>query len=278
MARAHLPDGQCADLALEPPPGSTVAAPRACAPRLGTDVFYFDSLLIAKLPEVVRQHAGGRAALVFCNSRKSTGLAAAALAKQLGSALLQARRVTRRVTRRPTTASSSSSSTCMSSTSTSSICLSHRELHLPTLQGCPPQRRQRLLEAGSRLRDAKLRELVPCGVGFHTAGLEAADRTAVEQLFAEGALAVLCSTGGLAQGVNLPAHLVVLMNTAKYAPRLQGYEEYSTIEVLQMAGRAGRPQFDASGRVVVMTRPDAEQRYTALMGGALHHASDQPSI
>ena len=148
----------------------------------------------------------------------------------------------------------------------------------PPLQGCPPQRRQRLLEAGSRLRDAKLRELVPCGVGFHTAGLEAADRTAVEQLFAEGALAVLCSTGGLAQGVNLPAHLVVLMNTAKYAPRLQGYEEYSTIEVLQMAGRAGRPQFDASGRVVVMTRPDAEQRYTALMGGALHHASDQPSI
>ena len=32
---------------------------------------------------------------------------------------------------------------------------------------------------------------------FALAGLEAADRTAVEQLFAEGALAVLCSTGGL---------------------------------------------------------------------------------
>ena len=108
---------------------------------------------------------------------------------------------------------------------------------------------------------------MPCGVGFHTAGLEAADRTAVEQLFAEGALAVLCSTGGLAQGVNLPAHLVVLMNTAKYAPRLQGYEEYSTIEVLQMAGRAGRPQFDDQGVCVVLTREEVRHRYEQMLGG-----------
>ena len=39
------------------------------------------------------------------------------------------------------------------------------------------------------------------------------------------------------------------------------------IEVLQMAGRAGRPQFDTSGKVVVMTRPDVEQRYSTLIGG-----------
>jgi replicative superfamily II helicase len=34
----------------------------------------------------------------------------------------------------------------------------------------------------ARLRDPKLRECVQCGVGFHTAGLEAADRTGVEQV------------------------------------------------------------------------------------------------
>lgn len=169
-----------------------------------------------------RGTATGRAALVFCNSRKNTGLAAAALTKQLGGALLQAGGAARR---------------------------------------------QRLHEVSARLRDPKLREYVQCGVGFHTAGLEAADRTDVEQLFCEGALPVLCTTSGLAQGVNLPAHLVVLMNTSKYSPQLQQFEEYNMIEVLQMAGRAGRPQFDTSGKVVVMTRPDVEQRYSTLIGG-----------
>ena len=37
------------------------------------------------------------------------------------------------------------------------------------------------------------------GIGFHTAGLDAADRTLVEALFQRGALPVLCSTSGLAQ-------------------------------------------------------------------------------
>jgi len=166
--------------------------------------------------------ATGRAALIFCNSRKNTALAAAALAKHLGGALMQAGGAARR---------------------------------------------QRLHEVSARLRDPKLREYVQCGVGFHTAGLEAADRTDVEQLFCEGALPVLCTTSGLAQGVNLPAHLVVLMNTSKYSPQLQQFEEYNMIEVLQMAGRAGRPQFDTSGKVVVMTRPDVEQRYSTLIGG-----------
>ena len=75
-----------------------------------------------------------------------------------------------------------------------------------------------------------------------------------QALFAEGALPVLCATTGLAQGVNLPARLVVLMNTAKYSSAAGGYEEYTRIETMQMAGRAGRPQFDDQGVCVVMTR------------------------
>jgi len=53
-------------------------------------------------------------------------------------------------------------------------------------------------------------------------------------------------------GVNLPAHLVVLKNTQFYN---QGkYEEYTDTQVLQMIGRAGRPQFDTSATAVIMTR------------------------
>ena len=41
-------------------------------------------------------------------------------------------------------------------------------------------------------------------------------------------------------GVNLPAHLVIVKSTQLYA--MGGYQEYSETQVLQMIGRAGRPQ------------------------------------
>jgi hypothetical protein len=40
-----------------------------------------------------------------------------------------------------------------------------------------------------------------------------ADRAAIEALFREGCLPVLCTTSTLAMGVNLPAHLVVVKST-----------------------------------------------------------------
>ena len=48
------------------------------------------------------------------------------------------------------------------------------------------------------------------------------------------------STSTLAMGVNLPAHLVVVKSTQHYVMGV--YQEYSESQVLQMIGRAGRPQ------------------------------------
>ena len=45
--------------------------------------------------------------------------------------------------------------------------------------------------------------------------------------------------------VNLPARLVVLKNTFMY--NMGKIEDYSEAQVLQMIGRAGRPQFDDQG-------------------------------
>ena len=42
----------------------------------------------------------------------------------------------------------------------------------------------------------------------------------------------------LAMGVNLPAHLVVILNVKRYA--VGGYQQYTKNEILQMTGRAGR--------------------------------------
>lgn len=62
---------------------------------------------------------------------------------------------------------------------------------------------------------------------------------------------VLCTTSTLAQGVNLPCHLVVIKGTRLYDKG--GYREYSRSAVLQMIGRAGRRQFDEFGVAVIMT-------------------------
>lgn len=48
------------------------------------------------------------------------------------------------------------------------------------------------------------------------------------------------STSTLAMGVNLPAHLVVIKSTQHYVMGL--YQEYTETQILQMIGRAGRPQ------------------------------------
>ncbi|KAK7086949.1 ATP-dependent DNA helicase MER3 [Halocaridina rubra] len=91
-----------------------------------------------------------------------------------------------------------------------------------------------------------------CGVAYHHAGLESADRRKVEELFIAGELQVLVATSTLAMGVNLPAHLVVIKSTSQYVNG--SYEEYSSAQLLQMTGRAGRPQFDDSGVAVIMTK------------------------
>lgn len=45
-------------------------------------------------------------------------------------------------------------------------------------------------------------------------------------------------------GVNLPAHLVVVKSTMHYVGGM--FEEYSETDILQMIGRAGRPQVSDS--------------------------------
>jgi len=52
-------------------------------------------------------------------------------------------------------------------------------------------------------------------------------------------------------GVNLPAHLVVVKSTQMYA--MGSYQEYSETQILQMIGRAGRPQVTRSNPAPAFT-------------------------
>jgi ATP-dependent DNA helicase HFM1/MER3 len=148
-----------------------------------------------------------------------------------------------------------------------------------------------LAAAASSVESPRLAACLPAGVGFHSAALSQADRCAVEALFRAGTLLVLCTTSTLAQGVNLPARLVVIKGTkqckcpemdiaarlrvltqAPYSLRYSaddkgGYRDYPRSAVLQMIGRAGRPQFDERGCAVIMTERSCVASYTALAGG-----------
>ncbi|RVE61086.1 hypothetical protein OJAV_G00167210 [Oryzias javanicus] len=127
------------------------------------------------------------------------------------------------------------------------------------------EHKQRLMTYANSILDSKLRDLVMLGIGFHHAGLDLSDRKLVEEAFTQGVLSVLFTTRTLAMGVNLPAHLVVIKSTMQYVAG--SCEEYSEADILQMIGRAGRPQFDTSATAVIMTKVQTRDKYMKLMNG-----------
>ncbi len=62
-------------------------------------------------------------------------------------------------------------------------------------------------------------------------------------------LTISVATSTLAMGVNLPAHLVVVKSTMHYVMGV--YQEYQESQVLQMIGRAGRPQVHVQASIPV---------------------------
>lgn len=61
-----------------------------------------------------------------------------------------------------------------------------------------------LREELATVKNADLKEVLPYGFAIHHAGMGREDREAVEDLFADRHIAVLCTTATLAWGVNLP--------------------------------------------------------------------------
>jgi ATP-dependent DNA helicase HFM1/MER3 len=115
------------------------------------------------------------------------------------------------------------------------------------------------------IQDRELREVVASGVAFHHAGMDLDDWVKVEKGFLQGEISVICCTSTLAVGVNLPCHLVIIKNTVAWTQ--EGLQEYSDLEMMQMLGRAGRPQFDDSAVAVIMTRQTKVCRYETLVTG-----------
>ncbi|RKP04852.1 P-loop containing nucleoside triphosphate hydrolase protein [Thamnocephalis sphaerospora] len=117
----------------------------------------------------------------------------------------------------------------------------------------------------SRSQNSELKELFEFGFGMHHAGMLRSDRNLVERMFADGLIKVLCCTSTLAWGVNLPAYAVIIKGTQVYDAQKGGFVDLSVLDVLQIFGRAGRPQFESQGVGYIMTSHDKLTNYVSLV-------------
>lgn len=107
--------------------------------------------------------------------------------------------------------------------------------------------------------DKDLRQFVYNGIAYHHAGLSWSDRSKIENLYANGQVNILFSTSTLSLGVNLPTYLVIIKGTRCWIDG--AFNEYTKTDVLQMMGRAGRPQYETEGKTVIMTSLSTRPRY-----------------
>jgi len=91
--------------------------------------------------------------------------------------------------------------------------------------------------------------LLDTAVGAHHAGQLLLWRLVLEELMSQGLLRLMIATGTVAAGVDFPARSVVI--TAHSRRGQEGFQTFSSSELQQMSGRAGRRGKDAVGLCLV---------------------------
>ncbi|CAE6451269.1 unnamed protein product [Rhizoctonia solani] len=206
----------------------------------GYNDFQFMKTLDYKLFPIVQEHSTGKPVLVFCPTRKSV-MATAVHLMEVCQKVIESKE---------------------------------------SLPWSPPRGsdRQKILGAAASRRvptesnNNRLviscflpSELANLGLGVHHAGLSLDERRTVEELFTERKLSVIVATSTLAVGVNFPAHIVIVKGVTQWSGT--GWTEYSSQDIMQMLGRAGRPQFDREGIAIIMCDKNLEGKYKLLATG-----------
>src|SRR3989338_5384758 len=105
----------------------------------------------------------------------------------------------------------------------------------------------------------KLSHCVRKGIAFHHAGLLQKQREIIETEFRKGTIKIICCTPTLAAGLSMPAFRVIIKSLKRYSGQW-GMDWIPVLEYLQMAGRAGRPEYETYGEAITIAKDDAEKK------------------
>lgn len=131
----------------------------------------------------------------------------------------------------------------------------------------PPDARGRLDELALRIWDEDpdaedVVDLLPDGVAYHHAGLPRPLRREIERAFRDQLLRVIACTPTLAAGVNLPANLAVVRDVFRTENARGRWQPVllPSGEVVNMLGRAGRPNRVNAGVGIALVQADDQAR------------------
>ncbi|PHJ16599.1 activating signal cointegrator 1 complex subunit, partial [Cystoisospora suis] len=125
--------------------------------------------------------------------------------------------------------------------------------------------REEFLQIIHSVQDPSLHTTLQHGVAIHHAGLSPHDRAVSAYLFEQGFVRVLVATATLAWGMNLPARLVIVKGTEFYDAETKRYVDFCITDLLQMIGRAGRPQYDTQAVAVILTQQVKKNFYKRFL-------------
>lgn len=103
----------------------------------------------------------------------------------------------------------------------------------------------------------KIAKCIKSGLAFHHAGLLYKQKSLIEENFRKGLIKVIVSTPTLAYGINLPSFRVVMRDLRRYQAGVSS-TFVPILDVQQMLGRAGRPQYEQFGEGIIMTKSEEE--------------------
>jgi helicase len=114
----------------------------------------------------------------------------------------------------------------------------------------------------------RLGKIISKSIAFHHSGLASKQKSLIEDEFKKGTIKIICSTPTLAAGLSLPVFRVIIKSLKRYSGRW-GMDWIPVLEYLQMAGRAGRPEYEKFGEAIIIARneDDKEQIYEKYICG-----------
>ena len=125
---------------------------------------------------------------------------------------------------------------------------------------CPELEKQVLTALSTPTTQCRrLSHCINKGIAFHHAGLVQPQRELIEEGFRRGNVKIICCTPTLAAGISTPAFRVIIKSLKRFSGQW-GMDWIPVLEYLQMAGRAGRPEFgDTFGEAITIAKDEREK-------------------